>query len=90
MVMINDEAFNLKAREEYLEDVEIEEKRAEQKHRRDLAMVKSKQGIVNKYRTIENIFVKLALCIPYIFAIVGIVVLGLIGKKSEPLENFLK
>lgn len=89
MVMIQDEAFDLKAREEYLEDIEIEERRAEKKHQRDMALVKAEQGTVNKYRTIENVLVKLMLIIPYCFAIVGVVVLGLAGKNSQKLEDFL-
>ena len=90
MVMIQDEAFDLKAREEYLEDVEIEEKRAEKKHQRDMALIRAEQGTVNKYRTIESVFVKLMLILPYCVAIVGVVVLGLVGKSNQTLEDFLK
>jgi len=89
MIQVNRDQLD-RERDEYLEDVQIAERRAEEERKYQLKLTKVELAGKHKYKTIERSFVAVAKCIPYIFAILGIVLLSLVGKRSEPLEKFLQ
>lgn len=89
MIQVNRDQLD-RERDDYLEDVQIAERREVEERKFKLKLTKAELAGKHKYKTIERTFVALAKCVPYIFAILGIVLLGLVGKRSEPLEKFLQ
>lgn len=89
MIQVNREQLD-RERDDYLEDVQIAERREVEERKFKLKLTKAELAGKHKYKTIERSFVALAKCVPYIFAIAGVVLLSLVGKSNQALEDFLK
>ena len=89
MIQVNQDQID-REREEYLEDVQIAETREAEERKFKLKLTKVELAGKHKYKTIERFLVALAKCVPYIFAIAGVVLLSLVGKSNQALEDFLK
>ena len=89
MIQVNQDQID-REREEYLEDVQIAEAREAEERKFKLKLTKVELAGKHKYKTIERFLVALAKCVPYIFAIAGVVLLSLVGKSNQALEDFLK
>jgi len=89
MIQVNRDQLD-REREEYLEDLQIAEAREVEERKFKLRLTKAELAGKHKYKTIERFLVALAKCVPYIFAIMGVVILGLVGKSNQTLEDFLK
>ena len=90
MIQVNREQLD-RERDDYLEDVQIAERREVEERKFKLKLTKAELAGKHKYKTIERSFVALAKCIPYCLCVMAILILSLFGRPTPPaLEASLK
>jgi hypothetical protein len=90
MAIYEDQRQLDKEREQYLEDMERADAQANAAREHELAVLKLTIKEQGRYETIEKVFVKFALIIPFSLCILAVTGLQLFGRPvPKSLEDFL-